>query len=247
MDLVSVIIPYFKKIKFIDKSVSSVLEQTYSNIEIIIIYDDIDKFELDYLVNKYKSNNKIKILVNEKNLGAGLSRNKGIEFSSGKYICFLDADDYWKKEKVENQINYMIKKNVDISHTTYSVINEKDKFIKERKAKSFSNYKEILTSCDIGLSTVVLNKKIISEKIKFGDLKTKEDFVLWLTILQENIVISGLDQNLSFWRKTNNSLSSSVIQKLIDGFRVYNKHLNFNFFKSFYLLICLSLNYLKKN
>ena len=61
MDLVSVIIPYFKKIKFIDKSVSSVLEQTYSNIEIIIIYDDIDKFELDYLVNKYKSNNKIKI------------------------------------------------------------------------------------------------------------------------------------------------------------------------------------------
>lgn len=247
MDLVSVIIPYFKKIQFIDKSVSSVLEQTYSNIEIIIIYDDVDKFELDYLVNKYKSNNKIKILVNEKNLGAGLSRNKGIEFSSGKYICFLDADDYWKKEKVENQINFMIKKNVDISHTTYSVINEKDKFIKERKAKSFTNYKEILTSCDIGLSTVALNKKIISEKIKFGDLKTKEDFVLWLTILKENIVISGLDQNLSFWRKTNNSLSSSVNQKLIDGFRVYNKHLNFNFFKSLFLLTCLSLNYLKKN
>ncbi len=247
MDLVSVIIPYFRKIKFIDKSISSVLEQTYSNIEIIIIYDDANKFELDYLVNKYKTHNKIKILVNEKNLGAGLSRNKGIEFSSGKYICFLDADDYWKKEKVENQINFMKKKNIDISHTSYTVINEKDKFIKERKARSFSNYKEILTSCDIGLSTVALDKKIISEKIKFGDLKTKEDFVLWLTILQENIVISGLDQNLSFWRKTNNSLSSSVIQKLIDGFRVYNKHLNFNFFKSFYLLICLSLNYLKKN
>lgn len=247
MDLVSVIIPYFKKIKFIDKSISSVLEQTYSNIEIIIIYDDHDKFELDYLVNKYKSNNKIKILVNEKKLGAGLSRNKGIEFSNGKYICFLDADDYWKKEKVENQINFMIKKNVNISHTSYSVINEKDKFIKERRARSFSNYNEILTSCDIGLSTVVLDKKIISEKIKFADLTTKEDFVLWLTILKENIVIGGLDQNLSSWRKTNNSLSSSVNQKLIDGFRVYNKHLNFNFFKSLYLLTCLSLNYLKKN
>ena len=93
----------------------------------------------------------------------------------------------------------------------------------------------------------MLNKKIISEKIKFGNLKTKEDFVLWLTILKENIEIGGLDQNLSFWRKTNNSLSSSVNQKLIDGFRVYNKNLNFNFFKSLYLLICLSLNYLKKN
>ena len=247
MELVSVIIPYFKKIKFIDQSISSVLKQTYSNIEIIIIYDDLDKSELKYLRKEYQSNNRIKIFDNEKNIGAGLSRNKGIKLSNGKFICFLDADDYWKKEKVEIQLNFMMEKKIHISHTTYDVVNENDKFIRKRNAKSFSNYKDILTSCNIGLSTIIMNKELISEKIQFKNLKTKEDFVLWLTILKENVTIGGLDQSLSIWRKTNNSLSSSVTQKLIDGFRVYNKHLNFNVFKSFYLLVCLSLNYLKKN
>jgi teichuronic acid biosynthesis glycosyltransferase TuaG len=159
----------------------------------------------------------------------------------------LDADDYWKKEKLETQINFMKNQNFDISHTSYDVIDEELKFIRKRKAKTFSNYRDILTSCDIGLSTVILDKKILSKKIQFMNLKTKEDFVLWLTILKENMAIGGLDQSLSFWRKTKNSLSSSVSQKLVDGFRVYYKYLEFSFMKSCYLLICLSLNYLKKN
>ena len=247
MDLVSVIIPYYKKIRFINKSISSVLEQTYPKIEIIIIYDDEDKSELEFLVKQYKSNDKIKIINNEENIGAGLSRNKAIKYSNGKYICFLDADDYWKKEKIETQINFMIEKNFKISHTSYDIIDEENKFIRQRKAKTFTSYEDILTSCDIGLSTVILDKKIFSENIKFANLKTKEDFVLWLFILKQNIVIGGLDQNLSFWRKTQNSLSSSTSQKLLDGFRVYHKYLEFSFVKSLYLLICLGFNYLKKN
>ncbi len=247
MDLVSVIIPYYKKIRYINKSISSVLEQTYPKIEIIIIYDDEDKFELDFLTKQYKSNNKIKIINNEQNIGAGLSRNKGIKYSNGKYICFLDADDYWKKEKIETQINFMIDRNFKISHTSYDIIDEENQFIRQRKAKTFKSYKDILTSCDIGLSTVILDKKIFSKNIKFVNLKTKEDFVLWLSILKQDIAIGGLDKNLSFWRKTRNSLSSSVVQKLLDGFRVYHKYLEFSFVKSFYFLICLGLNYLKKN
>ena len=159
MDLVSVIIPYYKKIRFINKSISSVLEQTYPKIEIIIIYDDEDKSELEFLVKQYKSNDKIKIINNEENIGAGLSRNKAIKYSNGKYICFLDADDYWKKEKIETQINFMIEKNFKISHTSYDIIDEENKFIRQRKAKTFTSYEDILTSCDIGLSTVILDKK----------------------------------------------------------------------------------------
>ena len=77
MDLVSVIIPFFKKKNFIDQSISSVLNQSYSNIEIIIVYDDEEKSDLEYLRKIYNSNKKIKIIVNEKNIGAGFSRNKG--------------------------------------------------------------------------------------------------------------------------------------------------------------------------
>ena len=246
MDLVSVIIPYYKKIRFINKSISSVLEQTYPKIEIIIIYDDEDKSELEFLVKQYKSNDKIKIIINEENIGAGLSRNKAIKYSNGKYICFLDADDCWKKEKIETQINFMIEKNFKISHTSYDIIDEENKFIRQRKAKTFTSYEDILTSCDIGLSTVILDKKIFSENIKFANLKTKEDFVLWIKILQKNIFITSLNQTLTSWRKIDNSLSSSIIQKLSDAFKVYNYYMKFNFIKSFYYTICLSINFLKK-
>ena len=107
MELISVIIPYYKKKRFIDYSLKSVIEQTYSNYEIILIYDDEDKSDLEYLTDNYSSNEKIKLLVNEKNIGAGLSRNKGIKYAKGEYICFIDADDIWEKNKLQTQLLFM--------------------------------------------------------------------------------------------------------------------------------------------
>jgi len=246
MDLISVIIPYYKKKRFIDHSLNSVINQTYSNFEIIIIYDDEDKTELNYLIEKYKNYKKIKFIVNEKNIGAGLSRNKGIISANGKYISFIDADDVWEKDKLKIQLTFMKNIGSKISHTSYKIINEENEVIGIRKAKNFFNIKEIIKSCDIGLSSVMLKKEIIDSEIQFPNLRTKEDFVLWLKILSKEIQISALDQNLLLWRKTENSLSSSVFQKLLDGFRVYNKFMNFNFFISIYYLICLSSNYILK-
>ena len=96
------------------------------------------------------------------------------------------------------------------------------------------------------MSTVILEKEIIDDQTKFPNLKTKEDFVLWLKILQKNILIRSFNETLTSWRKTDNSLSSSVIQKLIDAFKVYNYYMKFNFIKSSYYVICLSFNFLKK-
>ena len=101
-DFVSIIIPYYKKKKFIFETITSVLNQTYSNIEILIIYDDEDKTELEFLRHNFKTNKKVKIIINEKNLGAGLSRNKGINLSLGNYVAFVDADDVWKKINLKN-------------------------------------------------------------------------------------------------------------------------------------------------
>jgi len=246
MDLISVIIPYYKKKKFIDHSLNSVINQTYSNFEIIIIYDDEDKSELNYLIERYKNNKKIKFIVNEKNIGAGLSRNKGIISANGEYISFIDADDVWEKDKLKTQLTFMKNIGSKISHTSYKIINEKNDVIGIRKAKNFFNIEEIIKSCDIGLSSVMLKKEIMDSEIQFPNLRTKEDFVLWLKILSKEIHISAVDQNLLLWRKTENSLSSSVFQKLLDGFRVYNKFMNFNFFISIYYLICLSSNYILK-
>tara|TARA_Y100001936_G_scaffold142385_1_gene138901 strand:- start:342 stop:1091 length:750 start_codon:yes stop_codon:yes gene_type:complete len=246
MKLVSIIIPYYRKRKFIKSEIISAIKQSYSNIEIIIIYDDPIKSDLNYIKNLAKKDKRINILVNKKNLGVGLSRNKGIRFAKGKFIAFLDADDLWLKNKLKIQIKFMKESLCDFSHTSYSIIDEFGKEKSDRVAYNYENFDELLKSCNIGLSTVVINKKLLNKKFTFPDLKTKEDFVLWLKLVKSGIKIKSIKKKLVKWRKVDNSLSSSIVQKLFDGFTVYNTYMKFNYFKSFYYLFLLSINYLKK-
>lgn len=179
-------------------------------------------------------------------MGAGISRNIGISYSTGKYVAFLDADDTWHVDKLKKQINFMIDNNCLASHTSYQIVDLKKKIIGKRIARNFTDVKDLLKSCDIGTSTVILKKEIFTDEIQFPPIKTKEDFVLWLRILKKNIKIYGLNENLMLWTKSKSSLSSSTIQKLIDGYKVYNKYMKFNYIKSFYYLLCLSLNFIIK-
>ena len=82
------------------------MEQTYENIEIVIVYDDLEKDDLNFLRKNFSENDKIRIIVNDRNLGAGLSRNKGISAAKGIYVGFIDADDLWSKEKFQ-KTNYL--------------------------------------------------------------------------------------------------------------------------------------------
>ena len=165
MDLVTVIIPYYKKKNYINESIESVISQTYKNLEIVIIYDNETNSELDYIKNLKKKDFRIKLIINENNIGAGESRNKGIKLSKGKYISFLDADDMWEKNKIEIQLLFMQNGNLSVSHTSYKIINEENNLIGNRKARDFDNFKDIIKSCDIGLSSVMLKKEIISDDI----------------------------------------------------------------------------------
>ncbi len=246
MDLVSVIIPYYKKIKFIKKTIFSIVNQTYKNIEIIIIYDDEDISDFKFISEIQKKDKRITIIKNLRNEGAGNSRNKGIEKARGKYIAFIDSDDIWQNDKLEKQINYMHANNINVSHTSYYIVDDKEKILGRRPARNFFSLKELLKSCDIGLSTVIIKKDLISSTIKFPTLKTKEDFVLWLKLLENNNRIYALDEYLTFWTKSHNSLSSSTFQKLSDGFKVYNKYMKFNLIKSLFFLLCLSVNFILK-
>ena len=100
MSLVSVIIPYYKKRQYIDRSIKSVLNQKYKKFEIIIVYDDQLINDLLYLKEIKKKDSRIRIIINKKNIGAGLSRNKAIKIAKGKYIAFIDADDLWNSNKL---------------------------------------------------------------------------------------------------------------------------------------------------
>tara|TARA_B100000965_G_C19571388_1_gene749289 strand:+ start:517 stop:1272 length:756 start_codon:yes stop_codon:yes gene_type:complete len=243
--IISVIIPYFKKKLFFRKTFNSITHQKFKNFEIIIIYDDEDKTDLDHIKSIIKNKKNIKLIINHKNLGAGLSRNKGIKIAKGKYLAFIDADDLWKKEKLNRQYNFMKKKNIKISHTSYNIINSKDKIIGTRPAKKTQNYNDLISSCDVGLSSVMVKKEIL-KKHKFPNLITKEDYSLWLK-LSKKYSIYGINSNLVQWRKTEKSLSSNNVQKLKDAFTIYYHQENYGFINSIIKVLVLSMNFLKKN
>ena len=178
-------------------------------------------------------------LFNEKNKGAAYSRNKAISIARGEYIAFLDCDDYWETNKIEVQLYFMLNYGYDFSHTTYQVLNYNGKIISTVRARETLKYKELLKSCDIGLSSVILKRKLLND-MKFPELKTKEDFVLWLGLAKKSVNLAGLDKPLMFWRQTSNSLSSSKLQKLKDAFKVYYLYEKKNFFYSIFCVVRLS-------
>ena len=142
----------------------------------------------------------------------------------------------------------MLSNNVNLSYTSYEIIDEKNKSIGFRESPKNIHYKDLLSDCNIGLSTVIIRKNTkLKNLLNFPKIKTKEDYVLWLKLSKEKIKFMGMKNVLTKWRKRNNSLSSGVYQKLIDGFRVYFVYQKFNFIKSFFYLIILSLNFLKKS
>jgi len=245
MSLVSIIIPYSNKNKFLKKTLNSVFTQTYKNFEVLFIYDDPDKSDYE-LFKKYLSKSKVKVFFNKKNLGAGFSRNKGLKYAKGKYIAFLDSDDLWKKNKLKKQLKFMTENKISVSHTSYEIIDKFGKKIGQRNAKEYLDYSNLLPSCDIGLSTVIIEKKIL-KNFKFPSTKTKEDYILWLNLTKKKYNFYGYQNSLTKWRKLDDSLSSSTYQKLVDGFKVYNKYLKLNIFISFIYLIRLSINFLLKD
>ena len=243
--LLSIIIPYYKKKKFFHSTIKSIYSQTFKNYEVILIYDDNNYEEINFVKNQLKIIKNKKLIINKKILGPGLSRNIGIKYAKGKLIAFCDADDTWHKNKLSEQIKFMVKNNLKFSHTSYNVINHNGKKVGKFAIKEKVNYSDLLKSCDIGLSTVILEKKILNTS-KFCNLNTKEDYYLWLKIVKKLKVIIGNKKYLANWRSLENSLSSSKIQRLMDAFKLYHFFENYNSLLSFYFVIRLSFYSLLK-
>ena len=108
-------------------------------------------------------------------------------------------------------------------------------------------FQDLITSCDIGLSTVILRSSLLKKnKLLFPRIKTKEDFVLWLKIIKKIKIIKGIDIKLSNYRKTKGSLSSNILLSLISGYKVYKDYMNYGITKSLFYLLMLSLKTSRK-
>lgn len=243
MPEVSIIIPYYKKKKYIKKTINSIINQNYKNkYEILLIYDDNNNQDLKYLKKNFKKINNFRIINNKDNIGVARSRNLGIKKSKGTYCAFLDADDTWNKNKLRYQLNYMKKNGYLFTFTGYVKKKKMRKIFVSSKKKKIS-YNDLLKECVIGLSTVIIKKNIIPKNL-FPITKTQEDLGAWLKLTKKGISAYYLNKYLSQWNFTSYSLSSNTIQKLNDlkkiismqNISIYNK------FISFFLIIFNSIS-----
>lgn len=242
--LVSIVVPYYQCKDYIFQSVNSVINQTYKNWELIIIDDENSKSS-ESLLNKIKGKNKnIKIFPTKSNVGVGQARNLGIKKSKGKFIAFLDSDDYWHKNKIEKQIIFLEKTNVDICYTGYSAFYN-NKIVYRPATPLFMNYYNFSKECPICCSSVLIKKKILN-KFKFKNYKNKEDYELWLRITKKKINFFGINEYLTFYRIRKDSLSSFHLSKIINAFKIYKKYYGFNLFFIFFCITRLYINALKK-
>ena len=107
------------------------------------------------------------------------------------------------------------------------------------------SYSQLIKSCDIGLSTVMISQSLTKNNL-FSNLKTKEDYLLWIKLIRHLKNFKSINKDLVYWRFLKNSLSSSNFQKLRDAFELYNNRLNFSFLFSIFCVLRLSFNALIK-
>ncbi len=114
--LVSIIIPTYKRSNMLSRAIDSVLNQTYKNVEIIVVDDNNEntqyRRDTEIVMKKYKENHKVKYIKHSKNMNGAVARNTGIKNSRGEYIGFLDDDDIYYKEKIQKQVEYL-EKNIE--------------------------------------------------------------------------------------------------------------------------------------
>ena len=211
--------------------------QTYKNWELLLI-DDASTDKTREIVNQFISQNpNIKLLKNETNSGAAISRNKGIEASSGAYIAFLDADDIWKPEKLEVQIKFMQAENCDVCFSSYEQIDETGKpRHKLVKALPILTFQKQLKSNYIGNLTGVYNAKVLG-KIQVANLRKRQDWLLWLKAIEKSgKPAKAIQESLAYYRVRNDSMSSNKINLLKYNYWVYRKGLGFSILKSMWYM-----------
>ena len=232
---VSIIIPVHNAEKFIGKTIESVLNQTYKNWE-MLIFNDKSKDNSLKIIKKYsEKDERIKVVDSKENVGVVAARNKLIEIATGEFIAFLDADDYWKQNKLEKQIKFMRKNNALISCTEYTRVTEDEKEINDIIIKETITYEDMLKN-----NANKLGKRYFKER------KKNEDYVLWLEIVKETKIIFGLKENLAFYRVLNNSRSSNKIKVAKDRWEVYRKIERLSLLKSIYYFLQYVIRALKK-
>ena len=236
-ELVSIITPSFNSEKFISDTIKSVQNQTYSNWEMIII-DDFSQDKTVKMVQNFMDEDiRIYLIQLNKNSGAAKARNIGIEKISGKYMTFIDADDIWFPDFIENSIETIKKSGINFVFSSYKRSNENLEFIySDFIVPKKVTYTDILKTNSISCLTAFIDVEILGVK-KMPDILKRQDMGLWLKYLKEIPFAYGIQEPKAIYRIRENSLSRNKKNLLKYQWNFYYKVEKLGFFASVYYMI----------
>lgn len=202
--LVSIVIPTHKReVECLANAVNSALNQTYKNIELVIVDDSPSDYEKRAEVKSYAESiehDKVIYLQNEKNLGGSLTRNRGIDASTGDYIAFLDDDDEYTPDKIEKQLRFMLENDCDMTFSN-TVMCKNDKPVEVRDFKDIPAFdNESLLHYHLlyhltGTSTYMFKAEKLREIGGFDNALCGQEFILMLKAIEGGLKIRYMDVN----------------------------------------------------
>lgn len=212
-ELISVVMSVYNEPEsMIKESIDSIIAQTYSNLEIIIVDDNPNEEKISKIIENFaKKDRRIRIIYNKKNLGLALSLNRGLKTATGKYIARMDADDISDKNRLFEELKFLNDYNFDMVFTERYNINEEGNIIKKITYPSYSSQdiKTILPlDCIVTHPSVLIKKQVIDTLGGYRKFDVSQDYDLWLRLVSNNYNIGLLNKPLIYYRIRVNAISS---------------------------------------
>ncbi len=227
---VSIITPLYNSEEYIAGAIDSVLAQSYTDFEMIII-DDHSQDNSVSIVKSY-TDPRIQLICMKENKGAGIARNKGIEAAKGRYIAFLDSDDLWLPNKLEKQTTFMRSRNLSFCFSSFYLMDNKGKCLKKYiEALPKVDYKKMLKNNYIGCLTAIYDTQTLG-KIYMTAHKKRQDWGLWLKILSKIKYAESIDEPLAYYRLGNKSLSQYKWKLIWPNYLFYREQVGLSFLES---------------
>lgn len=240
MPEVSIITPVFNSSKFLEETIASVLNQTFTDWQWMITDDKStdNSVEIIQKINDIR----IQLILSDKNGGAGHARNLSLKQASGRFITFLDADDFWEPNFLEEMISFMKKENTELAYSNYARCDENlNPVIEDFKADKPVTFDNLLKTCRLSLLSSMYDSQKVGKEY-FPEGSKREDHVMWLNLLKKIPVGKPLPKTMAKYRMHQSSISRKKSNIVKDQYLVYKDYMNFSTVKSLYYTANWALN-----
>jgi len=219
--LVSIIMPAHNSQGSLGESVQSVLFQSYSDWELLLVDDASTDGTLALAQRLASEDSRVRVLALEQNVGVAEARNRGISAARGQYLTFLDSDDLWLPDKLQIQIDFMRSTGAGFSFAQYRRIGRDGSLSNPVKVPLSVSYEGLLRGNSIGCLTVAIDRYQIPE-VLMPHIK-HEDYVTWLKVLKRGHIAYGIPQDLARYRVTSSSVSSDKRRSASWTWNIYRR------------------------